>query len=62
MWDGSKAVQQMIYTTSEPPIKYDIVFLGVDFGKEDMTKYVRYQDGKFIEISEEEYKELVNGQ
>ena len=41
-----------------------VVFYGIDLGKQDMTGYWLYDPvhDRYFEISEEEYKELVNGQ
>lgn len=47
MWDGSEVVQQVI------------VYYGYD-GVADKIKYWKYENNEEIEISEEEYKELVN--
>ena len=47
-----------IYTSDEEPIKYDVVFLGIDLGSHDETAYWCFSDGAFRPITKEEYEKL----
>ena len=46
------------YLTDEAPRKYDIVFLGIDLGSNDVTVYWKYDGEVFHPITKEEYERL----